>query len=150
MQTELLANRADAIPLLARWYQAEWAPYYGPDGPGDALADLHSRSNLKKLPIGLVAIQNNEVLGTVALDLDPATNLKPSVVGLLVAPEWRGKGVATALLAAAEHLAKQLGCDKLYISTDILSDMLVRKGWRQIGEVEFLNRAQGSILERKF
>ena len=68
--------------------------------------------------------------------------------GLLVGRGQRGKGVATALLQCAESLAEQLGFEQLYISTEFLGGLLVRRGWRPIGAVEFLNRAHGSIYVR--
>ena len=149
MNIELLADHADVIPTLLEWYLLEWEPYYGAHGPGDARADLESRCNSDAIPIGLVAMEAGEVRGTVALDLDLATNLTPSVVGLLVGTDWRGRGIATALLESAEVLAQRLGYDRLYISTTILGDLLVRLGWQPLGEVEFLNNEQGSVFVRE-
>jgi GNAT superfamily N-acetyltransferase len=133
------------IPTLTDWYQSEWEPYYGKDGPGDARADLESRCNRDELPIGLVAIENNQVLGTAALDLDVTTDLKPSVVGLLVAPAYRRQGIATALLNAAEDLARQLGYSRLFVSTTVLGDLLNQLGWEAMGAVQFLNAEPGSV-----
>lgn len=48
------------------------------------------------IPLGLVAIENGNVLGTAALDQDVTTKLTPLVVGLLVAPEHRRRGIATS------------------------------------------------------
>ncbi len=149
MRIEPLANHSNVIPLLSEWYRLEWEPYYGACGPGDARADLESRCNLDEIPIGLVALAGEEVQGTVALDLDPATNLTPSVVGLLVRRDRRRIGVATALLESAENLARRLGYSRLYISTIVLGDLLVRRGWQPFAEVEFLNHAQGSIYARE-
>ena len=86
--------------------------------------------------------------GTLALDFDPATKLSPSVVGLLVRHDRRGRGIATALLQSAEDLARRLGYRRLYISTTVLGDLLVRLGWQSIGKVEFLNNERGSIFAR--
>ena len=145
MNITLLGDHIDVLPTLADWYREEWAPYYGVDGPGDALADLESRCNKDALPVGLVAIEHNQVQGVAALDLDPATNLTPSVVGLLVGVKYRGQGVAARLLESATNLADRLGHDRLYISTTILGDHLQKKGWRYVGPVSFLNGKQGSI-----
>ncbi len=148
MNIELLADHTDVIPRLTDWYLLEWEPYYGVQGPGDARADLESRCNHDAIPIGLVAMEGDQVHGTVALDLDAATNLMPSVVGLLVGRDQRGRGIATALLESAESLAQRLGYSRLYISTTVLGDLLVRIGWYPFGEVEFLNDEQGSIYAR--
>ncbi len=148
MEIELLADHSESIPMLADWYVSEWEPYYGVSGPGDARADLESRRNRDVLPIGFVATEGGEVHGTAALDLDVATGLTPSVVGLLVGPLRRGRGIATALLESAESLAKRLGYSRLYVSTTVLGGLLVRMGWYSLGGVEFVNKEQGSIYAR--
>ena len=148
MKIRLLADHADVIPTLADWYLSEWEPYYGVHGPGDARVDLESRCNREELPIGLVALEGDQVWGTAALDLDATTNLSPSVVGLLVGRDHRRRGIATALLEAAEDLACRVGYNRLYISTTVLGGLLERMGWNAMGEVEFLNAEQGSIYTR--
>ena len=148
MNIGLLADHSAFIDELAASYENEWAPYYGESGPGDAVADLASRCNRDRLPIGLVATERDRILGSVALDGDAATGLTPSVVGLLVAPEARGQGIARELIGAAERLARELGYDELFISTSILHGMLRRKGWQDKGDVDFLNNERGRIFVR--
>lgn len=143
-----LADHAAVIGTLAEWFEREWAPYYGTQGPGDARADLQSRCNRDRLPVGLVAIEDDLVLGTAALDRDATTGLVPSVVGLFVAREYRRQGVASALLEAAERLAADLHYDELFISTSVLGELLKRRGWLEMGEVEFLNDARGRVYAR--
>lgn len=145
MKVALLTDHPEVLPTLADWYQQEWKPYYGVEGPGDAHADLRSRCNTDEIPIGLVALMDNQIQGVVALDLDVATGLAPSVVGLLVAAEFRGRGVATRLLESITGLAKKLGYDSVYISTNVLGDYLLRTGWRLFGETRFLDDDAGSI-----
>ena len=142
---ELLTDHTDAIATLADWYLSEWKPYYGAGGPGNARKDLVSRCNRGEIPIGLVAMEGEQVCGTIALDLDVTTNLDPSIVGLLVGHEYRRRGIATALLKSAEKLARDLDYDRLYVSTSILGGLLERMGWRTMGDVEFLNAECGLI-----
>ena len=146
---ELLADHADCIDVLADWFEREWEPYYGKQGPGDARADLAARCNRERLPIGFVAMQDDRVLGTAALGRDATTGLTPSVIGLLVAPDYRRRGVAGALLGYAEHLARQLGHDEIYMGTSVLLAMLQGKGWQESGDVEFLNNERGRVFMRK-
>jgi len=150
MKIKLLADHKEVLPILTDWYLSEWEPYYGVDGPGDAQADLESRCNYEEIPIGLVAIEGDQVCGTVALDLDAATNLTPSVVGLLVGRAYRRRGIAAALLKSAEDLARTLGYSRVYMSTTVLGDLLERMGWHKLGEVEFLNTERGLIYVRDF
>ena len=148
MHIALLADHAGSVDELAARYEAEWAPYYGSSGPGDARADLTSRCNRDRLPVGLVAIEDDRILGTAALDRDTATGLTPSVVGLLVAPGARGQGVARALIDSAERLARELRYDQLFISTSILQGLLRREGWQEKGDIRFLNNERGTVFVR--
>lgn len=149
MEIALLADRTDAIDTVTRWYEEEWAPYYGEDGHGDARADLVSRCNRDRLPIGLVALEGTHICGTAALDRDVATGLSPSIVGLLVARDHRNKGAASALLVGAERLAQNLGYDEVFLSTSILGAALARRGWRERGEIDFLNGERGRVYLRQ-
>ena len=148
MNIELLADHPESIPMLMDWYVSEWKSYYGVNGPGNARADLESRCNRDRIPLGFVAVEGGRLNGIAALGHDEATGLTPSVVGLLVAPSQRGRGIATALLESAELLAKRLGYTRLYISTAVLGGHLIRVGWRSVGDVEFLNAERGSIYVR--
>ena len=141
MRFELLADHLDALPRLAEMFIAEWEPYHGPDGPGNALVDLKSRCRRDTIPIGLVAIDEREIMGTVAIDRDPTTQLEPSIVGLLVRPGRRGEGIATGLLRAAAGLAKTIGYPRIHTSTALpyMRDALRTNGWRRTGEVEYLS-----------
>ena len=148
MDIELLAEHSESIPKLVDWYMSEWKPYYGADGPGDARADLQSRCNRDEIPIGLVAVEHGEILGTAAVDVDAATGLVPSVVGLLVTPSQRRRGIATALLKRAESLARKLGYSRLFVSTAILGDLLVRMGWHSQRDVKFASDELGAIYAK--
>lgn len=143
-----LIDQPNAISVLAAWYLAEWAAYYGNNGPGDARRDLESRLSREDLPVGLVAMEGEEVLATAALGLDPTTNLTPSIIGLLVRPEKRGQGIGTAVIKGCEDVARGLGYRRLHVSTSVLGGLLQRMGWRKTGETKFLNDETGSVFVR--
>lgn len=146
---ELLDDHPGVIDRLVRWYEREWEPYYGEQGPGDARADLESRCNRGRLPVGFVAVEDGRILGTAALDDDAATGTRPSVVGLLVAPDRRRRGIASALLEFAEGLARDLGYDELFMSTTILGEFVMRMGWQERDSVGFLNAERGKLYVRQ-
>ena len=137
----LLADVPALIPLLTEWFQTEWAPYYGAGGPGDARADLLCSCNRRQLPLCLVAFSGQgEPVGTVSLKDESISHshLSPWVAELLVAPQHRGKGVGTALMAAVENKARELGFAELYVSTDQAAGIVESRGWRAFDRTDSL------------
>jgi hypothetical protein len=63
MRIEYLADRPDALPTLARWKHNEW----GHLRPGDTVekrqARLAGMSNRDCIPLTVVALEGEEVLG---------------------------------------------------------------------------------------
>lgn len=75
---------------------------------------------------GLVAEADGRVVGMVELWLkrprDPESAREPRVkvdLGLAVAPDWRGKGVGTALMRAAEDWARARGAERMVLDLDV-------------------------------
>ena len=60
MRIEPLRNHAEVLSTLVRWFETEWAPYYGPAGPGSARDDLSAAidSNAGALPETFVALDD--------------------------------------------------------------------------------------------
>ena len=145
MRIALLARHREAIPILVQWYQCQWGPFYGPEGKGDAKHDLESRCNRDSLPLGLIAFHGDMPVGTVALAQDLSTRLTPSVVGLFVVPAFRRQGIGVALINETARFAKRLNYNRLYLSTMVLDEFLLRNGWRKIDSVQFLDEQSGSV-----
>lgn len=138
----ILADRPVLIPTLSDWFVAEWEPYYGADGPGDAGSDLRGCLNRDTLPIALVALDADEtLLGTAALkdeSVGSEQGVGPWLAAFLVAPKHRGRGVGSALVAAIEVEAARLGFAEIYTSTDAAEGILERRGWVPFGDTESL------------
>ena len=139
LKIELLANYLDALPSLRDWFELEWAPYYGPDGPGDAARDLRESCNREKLPIALVAIFGGEVVGTASLKSESVSthkHLTPWLAALFVRPEFRRRGIAERLITAIENKAQELGFHSIYVGTGEGSgtpeSSLRKRGWEFI------------------
>ena len=137
-----LCDVPEAVPVLAAWFVEEWMPYYGPDGPGDALADLEACTQKDALPVCLVALdEGGEVLGTAALKEDSVGSDVaggPWLAAFLVGQAHRSRGVGTALIGAIEDVAKDLEFDAVYTSTDSASGIVEKRGWRKIGKASSL------------
>jgi GNAT superfamily N-acetyltransferase len=133
MEIRHLAGHPDFIPTLARWFHQEWA-YLHPDR---TLADveqlIHERTHRDRIPLALVAIEGDELLGTVCLklqDMDTRAQLTPWLAGLYVAAPRRRQGIGTRLVAAIEQRAKELAVGRLYLYTPESESFYARLGWQ--------------------
>lgn len=133
IQVELLADRKEAIPLLAEWFEGRWPEHYGPGGRGNAGRDLSNSCNRDQLPITLVAFLDGEVSGTVTLmsrALASHLHLSPWLAMLLVPDAFQSKGVELNLVFAVEELASRLGIESVFASTGTESPLLIRRSWQ--------------------
>jgi GNAT superfamily N-acetyltransferase len=119
-----LADRPDAVEIVARWHAAEWGT-----GPVDASLRA-ARQRLTAwatdggIPSAYVAVVDGEVCGSASLvehDMtDPPVgteNLRPWLSGVYVPPERRKTGLGSALVEAIEEEASALGHRYLYLYT---------------------------------
>ena len=111
-----------------------WPRHYGPDGEGDALADVQSRIAEDRAAI---MMHDETVVGTVALDAKSFGSLGegPWLVGLCTASDYRGRGIATALSTWAMGSARQAGHPALFATTKEAAGIMKRLGWRRIRQV---------------
>jgi len=151
LEIRRLAGRLDLLPVLQRWFEAEWPGYYGPGGRGDAMADLASYANEGSLPLGLVALRGGEPCGFVALKADPFpayAHRMPWVGAAIVRPELRRQGIGRALLLAVEPEARALGITRLHCATASAASLLGRCGWRLLDTVPHEGQAM-EIFEKE-
>ena len=135
-----LADHPEAIPVLRRWFEMEWAAYYGPGGPGDAEQDLVAYSSRRKLPVGLIAFYDDQLGGIAALkahSISTHTHLGPWAAAGLVLPQFRGRGVGSRLLRALEEVAKGFGYSTIYCGTATAIGLLERNGWQFMERVRY-------------
>ena len=134
-----LAEAPETLPALAALMKAEWPGWYGPGGPGEALADLRARSRLDGLPQGVVALEDGHPIGCAALaaaSYGALAGETPWVVGLLVAPGRRGRGIGSALVEACEERARALGVLAVLATTASARGLLQRRGWALVRELK--------------
>jgi len=139
LRIELLADHIGLVPRLQQWFEREWSPYYGPDGPGNALEDLRACCNRDQLPLALIALYEAELCGTAALKHESVSthqHLTPWLAALLVAPAFRRRGVAERLIGAIEERARRLGFERLHVGSGKGSgtpkSALIARGWELV------------------
>jgi len=137
---EPLARHRDVLPTLAEWMYMEWSSWYGPDGPGDAMLDLERyAASETRLPVGLVAFRDGQLVGLCALKddvLPPVPHLGPWAGAGLVGPDFRRRGVGASLLHATVELARTLGFAHIYCATATSHTLMAREGWDAVQSVE--------------
>ena len=92
-----------------------------------------------------MALEGDELLGSVSLnecDMDTRADLTPWLGGLLVKPEARGRGVATALVRHLEERAGGMGVRRLYLYTNSARGLYQKLGWQVMG----LEQYEGKIV----
>ena len=62
-------------------------------------------------------------------EIDPRHDLTPWLAALYVAPEFRRRGVARALVRAIEQHARGVGCCELFLYTVTAEAVYARLGW---------------------
>lgn len=132
-----LADRSDLAATCAQWNHKEWGYLSGAteDQIIDGLQEIIHSTDGQAVR---AALWNGELAGFVLLihnDLDSHPHLKPWVASLLVAPEYRGRGVAKALMATIEGAAHQLGYSEVYLYTD-KPDLYRKIAWDDFEELK--------------
>lgn len=155
MSVVSLTTCPDQLERIALWFVETWPDWYGADGPGDARRDLERCLDpMVRLPRCLVAFDDTgDPAGTVSLrDTSPGSDRYPGVwlTALFVPEALRRAGIGTALIAAAERQAAELGLGELLVSTSTAQSLVIARDWQHIdtlrypgGALEVLRKALG-------
>lgn len=140
MKIEYLADHREFIPRLARWMHEEWGYLY-PEHTLEIRRQLVTeRANKDRIPLTLVAIEDNEPVGTVCLkidDMDTRPELTPWLASLYVEKTHRRQGIGAKLVAAIESEAARLGVKKLYLFTPDSEIFYASLGWTVTERLEY-------------
>lgn len=136
-QIALLADHPQHVAGVAHRIYQLWGRLIYED-TGKSAAEftevIRCRAVKDSVPLTLVALAGNELIGTVSLKQHEATtaaSLSPWIGGLLVDEAWRSKGLGAALLAQAEVSASRLGYPWLYLSCEPdVEHFYERLGWK--------------------
>ena len=130
---EFLPGDESCIRTVAGWLQAEWADL----NPGRTLAQvqrrLKKRSGSRLVPLTLLARDGKALIGTASIlsgDMDRRRDLAPWLGAVYVVPEYRGRGVGTALCRQIEAEAVRLNLPRLYLFTEDRETFYIGLGWK--------------------
>lgn len=136
-----LADRPDAVPLVAGWLYDEWGRRDPDHTPASMAAKLAAELSRTHLPIQVVAEEAGAVVGTAALKLHELRARFPEIQNWLgsvyVIPAARGRGIAGALVRHVEQLAVDRGIRILHLQTERLDGGLYgRMGYAPLVRIE--------------
>ena len=140
VRVALLADHPELLADLAASYQREWPHWYGVRA--DAASDLKERARRSGLPICLIAVEESQPIGALALAehaISAHPDLTPCVIGFWVEPARRNCGIGALLLKGAGDHARSVGFPEIYTCTNSASRLFVREGWSKID----IGRTQG-------
>ncbi|MBI3560567.1 MAG: GNAT family N-acetyltransferase [Gammaproteobacteria bacterium] len=152
MDISFLADRPEFINTLAPWVYEYWRPLLPQDTLAARIAKFQTHLNHQTLPIAWVAHDRSQVFGTAALradDLPSHKNLSPWLGGVFVAPQFRRRGIGSALCSMVEQQAKHLhGVTTLYLFTLDKQHWYSSLGWSLFEPCRWCGQA-GDILFKK-
>lgn len=110
------------LPRVAAWiYREFWQ-----DKPGYSPATfetlLRQAADPGRIPLSLIALAGENPAGTVQFiqcDSESRPDLFPWLAALIVAPEFRRRGIGSLLVRCLLREAGRLGYDQLFLGTDI-------------------------------
>ena len=140
MEIAPLADHMEFVDEMAQLHQAEWAHLSSILTVKDRKNALENAAGREGIPSIYIAYENNEFIGSVALiehDLDTHLELSPWLAAVFVKERWRGQGIATLLVSFCEAQAKQIGVKKLYLSTELATQLYSKLGWKVIERCEY-------------
>lgn len=130
-----IQEHPELVKQAARWFHEKWG--IPEEAYLESMADCLKASG--PVPRWFIAVDGQRIiggLGVIENDFHDRKDLTPNVCAVFVEPEYRGQGIAGALLNFVCKEMKALGLDTLYLLTDHDS-FYERYGW------EFFCMAQG-------
>jgi N-acetylglutamate synthase-like GNAT family acetyltransferase len=132
MEILYLKDCMGAVPIIANWFCKEWGDHYAVQSVEYISGLLLEKANKNTLPLTLVAVANEEIIGTVNLkkmDMDNRPDLSPWMGGLYVREGMRKQGRGARLIEAAVNEANRLGFRHLFLWTATAKDYYLNLGW---------------------
>ena len=148
LEFALLADRTDAVPIVARWYFEEWGNLR-PDNSIQRTSDrLEQYMNRDTMPFIVVATRADEIVGAAQLKFHEMAEEFPDkehwLGGVYVAAGHRGHGYGSVIVERVTDMAPKYGVQTLYLQTEALDGGLyARLGWTEFARV---NKAGLNVL----
>jgi GNAT superfamily N-acetyltransferase len=140
MQIDYLADHPEFIHALACWHHAEWS-YLRPGDTVEARTNrLRAACGRGEIPTVFVAFSHGTLIGSamlIAHDMDTRMDLTPWLAGVFVSPDYRRRGIGSALVGRVIECAAALGVKRLYLYTPGAEQMYSRLGWSALDRARY-------------
>jgi len=133
MTIEYLADHPEALPILAEWQHAEWGYVRPGDTAEKRAVRLQGWSNRDRIPLTVVALEGNEVLGSASLiehDMETRMELTPWLAGVFVGEPYRRRGIGAQLVRRIMDETRKLKVPLLYLYTVHSERFYAALGWK--------------------
>lgn len=150
LRVDYLADHPEVIRPLTVAFAREWPEYYGEFDPDKLREEFESRLQREALPIAMVVMEKNEVVGTATLggpSIEGFGELQPWVNGLWVDRRCRRRGIGRALIEAIEELARKQGYEEIFAGTDNAAQAFDAWGWETVDTAK--HRGQDVTVMRR-
>jgi N-acetylglutamate synthase-like GNAT family acetyltransferase len=108
-------------PVAQMIYNEFWVDVVDGMSLDDLIAHLRGAADADRIPLCLIALQDEELVGTVNLienDDAARAHLRPWLAAMVVHADQRGRGIGTQLLNALLTEARRMQIPALYFGTD--------------------------------
>ena len=140
MHIDYLADHPEFLPAVAHWHHEEWS-YIRPGDTVEARTlRLRAECGRGEIPTTFVAFSGSTPIGSamlIAHDMDTHLELTPWLAGVFVAPDYRGRGIGSALVRHVVDFATGLGVKRLYLFTPDAERMYSRLGWSVLDRTRY-------------
>jgi len=141
---EYLADHPSFLPSLAQWHHAQWSYLDVGVSLEQRLAALQKHGKAQ-VPTTVIALSGSRLLGSASLiahDMDTYPELSPWLASVYVAPEYRRRGIGSALVQRIVAQARALGFEHLYLFTPDKEHFYARLGWSVLERTMYRGYAQ--------
>ena len=136
VKLQLLSDKPEALDTVADWYYIEWASLFKTKTLQDVKNDLKSYLNVDCMPLIVLALINEKVVGAAQLkyyEMDMYPDYEHWLGGVYVDADYRGDGIAEKIILRILEKAREFNVETIYLQTENLTGGLyARMGWESI------------------
>ncbi|MBL1268044.1 MAG: GNAT family N-acetyltransferase [Halomonas sp.] len=144
MQCDIILQRLRAddpnAEIVAGWTFESWGHLHPGLTLEKAIEWLKAECGQGGVPSIFVAMQGENPVGTASLiadDMSIRREFTPWLASVFVVPEWRGQGIASALVRRVEAEAAAHGFERFYLYTPDQQALYRRLGWQDVESLEY-------------